>query len=209
MDSLLDQVNSLIKMNVGEPYRLEHIKFRLKQNKSLRNSDTTYLNYLVNRYLQKVEKEKTPDIEPDSKKSSEEDLESIYCWNCGTKNKRVLKFCVNCAWEIHTVKSTKEDKTPNTISKTKIRKKLVILGLAMMVLGSTVFIVPLGESGWTINDRNVFCKSGMEINQQALLEESENCPLVSQLIIIASFLGTLGIIFVIIGLIKKKIILKN
>ncbi len=32
MQSLLEQVNILIKMKVGDPYRLEHIKLMLKQN---------------------------------------------------------------------------------------------------------------------------------------------------------------------------------
>ncbi len=230
MDSLLENVNTLIKMRVGEPYRLEHIKFRLKQNKTLRNSDRKYLKSLLDRYIQNAEedgqqqkikqKNKNQEIkqrelqqEPkqESANSSEEDSDSIYCWNCGTKNKRSLKFCINCDWEIHTVKATKEDNVDKVISKKKIRKEIVIIGLALMIFGSAAFIVPLGESGLTINEQNVLCKSDLEINGQIFSEEQskENCSLISQIMILASFFGTLGIILIIIGLVMKKTIIKK
>ena len=47
MQSLLDQVNILIKMKVGDPYRLEHIKLMLKQKRTVYGSDRAYLDHLI------------------------------------------------------------------------------------------------------------------------------------------------------------------
>lgn len=208
MDSLLDQVEILIKMKVGEPYRLVHIKVRLKQNKTLRLSDTKYLNDLSDRYIQNVENDNHQEIKTEPTIPSEENSDSIYCWNCGTKNPRVLKFCTSCAWEIHRVKSTPGDKMPE--STTKIRKELVILGLVLMIFGSGAFIVPIGEDDWTINDMNVFCKRGIVIGEAFSGEQGqENCVLVSNIMVLASFLGTMGVILVIVGYIRKKTIIEK
>ena len=50
MQSLLDQVNILIKMKVGDPYRLEHIKLMLKQKRTVYGSDRAYLDKLIHEY---------------------------------------------------------------------------------------------------------------------------------------------------------------
>ncbi|MDH3277272.1 MAG: zinc ribbon domain-containing protein [Nitrosopumilus sp.] len=83
-------------MNVGDPYRLEHIKSRLEENKVLALSDKTYLNDLLERHIRNVETV-TPQpskIEPTS--SSPVNSVSNYCWKCGTENPNLAKFCNNC-----------------------------------------------------------------------------------------------------------------
>ena len=47
MDSIFDNITSLIKKDLGDPYRLAHIKSRLERNKKLTLSDTNYLNRLL------------------------------------------------------------------------------------------------------------------------------------------------------------------
>ena len=58
MQSLLDQVNILIKMKVGDPYRLEHIKLMLKQKRTVYGSDRAYLDHLIHDYIEQVKTQK-------------------------------------------------------------------------------------------------------------------------------------------------------
>ena len=58
MQSLLDQVNILIKMKVGDPYRLEHIKLMLKQKRTVYGSDRAYLDKLIHEYIEQVKTQK-------------------------------------------------------------------------------------------------------------------------------------------------------
>ena len=58
MQSLLDQVNILIKMKVGDPYRLEHIKLMLKQKRTVYGSDRAYLVKLIHEYIEQVKTQK-------------------------------------------------------------------------------------------------------------------------------------------------------
>lgn len=100
MNSLLDQVNSLIKMQVGDPYRLEHIKSRLEENKILTLSDKKYLNDLLERYIGNIKRQEpqTSKIEPEI--TSEVNSETKYCWKCGNKNPNLAKFCNSCGSSI-------------------------------------------------------------------------------------------------------------
>ena len=58
MQSLLDQVNILIKMNVGDAYRLEHIKLILKQKRTVYGSDRVYLDHLIDEYIEQIKTQK-------------------------------------------------------------------------------------------------------------------------------------------------------
>jgi hypothetical protein len=100
MDSLLDQINSLIKMQVGDPYRLEHIKVRVEENKILTLSDKKYLSELLDRYIGNVESKEnlTSKIEPIA--NSPENFDSNNCWKCGNKNSNFAKFCNYCGSSI-------------------------------------------------------------------------------------------------------------
>ena len=58
MQSLLDQVNILIKMKVGDAYRLEHIKLMLKQKRTVYGSDRVYLDHLIDEYVEQIKIQK-------------------------------------------------------------------------------------------------------------------------------------------------------
>jgi len=55
MDSIdvVDEVNALLKLDVGDPYRLEHIKQTFIQNKKIWITDENYLKNLRAKYLVK------------------------------------------------------------------------------------------------------------------------------------------------------------
>ena len=120
MQSLLDQVNILIKMKVGDPYRLEHIKLMLKQKRSVYGSDRAYLDHLIHDYIEEVKTQKKlakirgedpfgedpetltsqEDVEDEDEEEELVELEHIYCWNCGKSIPVNSKFCLNCGSDI-------------------------------------------------------------------------------------------------------------
>ena len=119
MQSLLDQVNILIKMRVGDPYRLEHIKLILKQKRTVYGSDRAYLDHLIHDYIEQVKTQKKlakirgedPFEEDSETMVSEEDIEDddeddvvemehIYCWKCGKSIPVNSKFCLDCGSDI-------------------------------------------------------------------------------------------------------------
>jgi hypothetical protein len=127
MQSLLDQVNILIKMKVGDAYRLEHIKLMLKQKRTVYGSDRVYLDHLIDEYVEQIKTQKqlskihdkdpleedSEQIDSEKNNESEEDendedesedkiieLEHIYCWKCGKSIPVNSKFCLDCGSDI-------------------------------------------------------------------------------------------------------------
>ena len=112
MQSLLDQVNILIKMKVGDPYRLEHIKLMLKQKRTVYGSDRAYLDKLIHEYIEQVKTQKklakirgeNPFEEDSENIISDENIDEddviemqyIYCWKCGKSIPINSKFCLEC-----------------------------------------------------------------------------------------------------------------
>ena len=134
MQSLLDQVNILIKMKVGDPYRLEHIKLMLKQKRTVYGSDRAYLDHLIHDYIEQVKTQKKlakirgedPYEEDSETMVSEEDIEDeddvvemehIYCWKCGKSIPVNSKFCLDCGSDVKNpeVKEDPVDKIPDKI----------------------------------------------------------------------------------------------
>ena len=167
MQSLLDQVNILIKMKVGDPYRLEHIKLMLKQKRTVYGSDRAYLDHLIHDYIEQVKTQKKlskirgeDPFEEDSEiMVSEEDdedddeddvveMEHIYCWKCGKSIPVNSKFCLDCGCDIKNPE-VKEDsvekipeKTPNEVIEKKSNpgnKKNIFI-----VIGALVILAVIG-----------------------------------------------------------------
>lgn len=139
MDSLLEEVNSLIKMNVGEPYRLEHIKSRLEQNEILTLSDKQYLSDLLERYIRNVKNDEHQTQETESTISSEVNSDSIYCWKCGKENPNHAKFCISCGSPTQAVNSNPKN---NILEQTpKIQKKKKMKINKKLLIGMSVFLV--------------------------------------------------------------------
>ena len=142
MQSLLDQVNILIKMKVGDPYRLEHIKLMLKQKRTVYGSDRAYLDHLIHDYIEEVKTQKklsklrgedpfeegpetiTSENVEDEDKNELVELEHIYCWKCGKSIPVNSKFCLDCGSEIKKpeVKEIIVQETTHKILDEKIEK---------------------------------------------------------------------------------------
>ena len=163
MQSLLDQVNILIKMKVGDPYRLEHIKLMLKQKRTVYGSDRAYLDHLIHDYIEEVKTQKKlsklrgedpfkessetitseEKIEDDHKEDEREELvelEHIYCWKCGKSIPVNSKFCLDCGSDIKNpeVKEDPVEKIPSEIIEKKSnngnkKNTLIVIGVLVIL----------------------------------------------------------------------------
>ncbi len=90
MDStdVVDNVNALLKLNVGDPYRLEHIKQAYILNKTIWKSDGQYLEQLREKYLVKhrIDQPDTQSEVDEKLENDSEDKDMIHCWKCGKKS---------------------------------------------------------------------------------------------------------------------------
>jgi F0F1-type ATP synthase membrane subunit c/vacuolar-type H+-ATPase subunit K len=144
LQSLLDQVNILIKMKVGDAYRLEHIKLMLKQKRTVYGSDRVYLDHLIDEYIEQIKTQKQlskirddDPFEGDTEKIRSEEnnddesedkiieLEHIYCWKCGKSIPVNSKFCLDCGSDIKKPQIKEEivKETHDKISDEIIEKK--------------------------------------------------------------------------------------
>jgi len=115
MDStdVVDEVNSLLKLGVGDPYRLEHIKQTYIQNRKIWITDENYLQRLREKYLVKH----NSDIQTDDEivfENEPENKETIHCWKCGKKGPLGANFCMICGTSIFEVGAN-----PQPISESK------------------------------------------------------------------------------------------
>ncbi|RNJ75356.1 MAG: zinc-ribbon domain-containing protein [Nitrosopumilus sp. H13] len=85
---VVDDVNALLKLGVGDAYRLEHIKQSYMQNKTVWITDSNYLQKLKDKYLAR-QAEEIPQEE-------EEEDGRIHCWKCGRKINLDANFCMAC-----------------------------------------------------------------------------------------------------------------
>jgi hypothetical protein len=106
-------------MNVGDAYRLEHIKLMLKQKRTVYGSDRVYLDHLIYEYIEQIKTQKQlakirgddlfeegfedvtseENVENNSKDDIME-LDHIYCWKCGKSIPVNSKFCLDCGSDI-------------------------------------------------------------------------------------------------------------
>ena len=136
MDSLdvVDEINALLKLDVGDPYRLEHIKQAFIQNKKIWITDENYLKNLRDKYLAKHTDTQTDEIvfenEPESK-------ETIHCWKCGKKVPLSANFCMICGTSIFEVGANSQplpESKPSSLSKSIPLKIPILIGIPVLIL---------------------------------------------------------------------------
>ena len=134
-------------MNVGDPYRLEHIKLMLKQKRTVYGSDRVYLDHLIYEYIEQIKTQKQlakirgkdpfeedsediPSEENIEDKSNDDimELDHIYCWKCGKSIPVNSKFCLDCGSDIKNPEikdnSIVENTSENIIEQIKTQKQL-------------------------------------------------------------------------------------
>ncbi len=101
---VVDGINELLKLGVGDRYRLEHIKLAYVENKSVWESDKKYLAHLKEKYIdtKKAEPVDTEEVPvkggPVAAATADyaQDAATMYCWSCGKKNLLKANFCMKC-----------------------------------------------------------------------------------------------------------------
>ena len=135
---VVDEVNALLKLDVGDSYRLEHIKQAFIQNKTIWVTDENDLKRLREKYLVK----QTSDVKPDGEivfENEPEEKETIHCWKCGKKSPLNANFCMTCGTSIfeigETSQSTPQSKSNNSSFLKSIPLKIPILvGIPILIL---------------------------------------------------------------------------
>ncbi len=136
MDSLdvVDEINALLKLDVGDPYRLEHIKQAFIQNKKIWITDENYLKNLRDKYLVKHTDTQTDEIIFENETESKD---TIHCWKCGKKVLLSANFCMICGTSIFEVgansQSIHESKSSSP-SKSIPLKIPILIGIPVLIL---------------------------------------------------------------------------
>ncbi|MCV0410063.1 zinc ribbon domain-containing protein [Nitrosopumilus sp.] len=139
MDSsdIVDDVNALLKLGVGDAYRLEHIKQGYIENKTIWVTDQNYLQRMKEKYLIKQQSDKNADTD----ETIDVDLknrETIHCWKCGKKTPLEANFCMICGSSLFEVGSNhnQKEKTSNSMNqmKGKSLKLPIIIGIPVLIL---------------------------------------------------------------------------
>jgi hypothetical protein len=145
MDSsdVVDDVNALLKLGVGDPYRLEHIKQAYILNNTIWKTDDRYLVQLREKYLVRHHIDQ-PDIQPEIDGNLENDSENkdmIHCWKCGKMSTLGANFCMVCGSSIFEVGAEPQEadvQVPHSNSKKQSKarglKIPIIIGIPVLIL---------------------------------------------------------------------------
>ena len=147
---VIDEVNSLLKLGVGDSYRLEHIKQAYIKNKTIWITDKNYLKRLRDKYLTKHTPH--PDVQLDSEnivfENEPENDEKFYCWKCGKKSSLNANFCLVCGTSLFEVNSNSQSKSKSKSSKLSRHKRSSPLKIPIIV-GIPILILVILGVGYT------------------------------------------------------------
>ncbi len=144
---VIDEVNALLKLGVGDPYRLEHIKQAYILNSTIWKSDERYLEQLREKYLVKhrVEQHDIRQETDENLESDSEDKNLIHCWKCGKESLFEANFCMVCGsslFEVGTESSTVDVKIPS--GRPKNQRKTRGLKIPVMIIIPVLILIILG-----------------------------------------------------------------
>ena len=137
-EDIVDNVNALLNLGVGDAYRLEHIKQSYIENKTIWVTDQSYLQHMTEKYLVKRSNIQTNSEEKTEKETEEED--KIHCWKCGKMSSLGANFCMVCGASLFEVATDSEVERepipPNLRNKTKsINLKIpIMIGIPVLIL---------------------------------------------------------------------------
>lgn len=140
MDSIdiVDEVNALLKLDVGDAYRLEHIKQAYIENKTIWVTDQNYLQRMKEKYLIKQQTDSNSKSDENIEEYSK-NIETIHCWKCGKKTQLGANFCMICGaslFEVGLNHNIQQEKTSNSFNQLKGKnlKLPIIIGIPVLIL---------------------------------------------------------------------------
>ncbi len=141
-DDVMVDVNALLKLGVGDPYRLEHIKQTYIQNKTIWSTDGNYLQNMREKYLTKHDSDVQPNIDKNVDDNSES-KDTIHCWKCGKKSPLDANFCMICGSSLFEVGTNQT--TPKTIpTNSKNQQKSIGLKIPVMICIPVLILIIIG-----------------------------------------------------------------
>jgi len=143
---VIDDVNALLKLGVGDPYRLEHIKQAYILNNTIWKSDDRYLVQLREKYLVRHHIDQ-PDIQPEIDGNLENDSENkdmIHCWKCGKMSTLGANFCMVCGSSIFEVGTEPKIADVQMPSNSKNKTKSIGLKIPIMIGIPVLILIILG-----------------------------------------------------------------
>ena len=163
----------------------------LENKKTLYASDNAYLEELTKRYIE------NQSIERNSSERISVDQTSI---EAKSSTESVLPLNSDIKQNIHS------ELNPTVQSIKKPRKGLIVLGVLLVVIASGAFVIPINDMGLSTADVSQFCKSPMGIIGQGFVGETavNSCSIINSLTNAAIVSGVIGLIFIVIGFVKKK-----
>lgn len=144
MDSLLNDVEELLRQHIGDKGRLEHIKETLEKNKMLYVSDRIYVTNLAEQHLKqeyKVSERPNYDSSTNREYSYREDsgstnLQKKFCVHCGNSINHLEKFCTNCGKLENSVISNNQDYSKS--AQNPVRARWYLLPIFVGWLGGII-----------------------------------------------------------------------
>lgn len=145
---IVDDVNALLKLRVGDQYRLEHIKLAFIENKMLWESDKKYLERMKEKYLTNLHTEEKVDTD-ENLETEADNAHTIHCWKCGKKNLLKANFCMGCGAALFDVGSKPKpvvEQTPESHVETP--RKTIGLKIPIMI-GIPVIVLAILGAGYS------------------------------------------------------------
>lgn len=208
-EKIIADIDSLLNMGVGDPYRIEHIKQNYLQSKSLYKTDENYLKQLREKYIIKSDV-----VQSDRPEHHTKVKNVIYCRKCGKKHSLDSNFCISCGsslFEIN-VDSDQTDKPISNISKNHIETKtstravvLISTGIFFLIITAIGYLFTIPDVGFTIPSLSNLCNSGFgQLGQMFNTDVQEGCIIINFINVVIHGIGLFGIIAIIVGLIKRQ-----
>ncbi|MFQ5497493.1 MAG: zinc ribbon domain-containing protein, partial [Nitrosopumilus sp.] len=168
---IVDEVNKLIKLGVGDAYRLEHIKQAYIQNKTLWVTDENYLKRLREKYITNHQAKVQESID----ENSHENKETIHCWKCGKKTPLGANFCMVCGSSLFEVGAEHKPERNEISVNPKNQKSSMDLKIPIIVGIPILILIILGGAYSQGYFDNTFEKdtSDKKINSDIVTESKE------------------------------------
>lgn len=215
-EKIIADIDSLLKMGVGDPYRLKHIRQSYLQGKSLYKTDDDYWKHMREKYI-----EKRNIVQSDKSENHIKDENAIHCWKCGKKGSRASNFCTSCGSSLFKIddNSNQINEPISTIpskkhseGKTRTSAKILI-GIGIFLLSNIIiaYSFPIASPGLilTIPEASNLCNTNVgqlgQTGQQMFAAGAlETCEVINQANRAIHLMGLIGIITLIVGLITRK-----
>ncbi len=154
LDNLIDDVNELIKLSIGDQGRLEHIRKTLEDGKTLYSSDKVYLQQQIKNLYGNSSPENTEYLPSPSefdtkstsyeinKELSENQTGTLFCSKCGNRLLSNSNFCSKCgSSNVFNKENHIENKLEKSRKKGWSKKKKIGIVIGVLVL---IFFTSLG-----------------------------------------------------------------